>query len=136
MSLNQEVEMLRKIQLFAKVEPAKLKLLAFTSERAVFEAEEVLFRQGDQADAAYIIVEGEVAVDVESPSGGRTRVARLGHDEIVGEMGIIGDVPRTATVTAMRRTTTLKISKELFFRLLTDFPTMAVELMRVLAHRV
>ncbi len=36
----------------------------------------------------------------------------------------------------MRRTTTLKISKELFFRLLTDFPTMAVELMRVLAHRV
>ena len=52
MSLNEEVEMLRKIQLFAKVEPAKLKLLAFTSERAVFEADEVLFHQGDQADAA------------------------------------------------------------------------------------
>jgi len=45
MSLHEEVEMLRKIQLFAKVEPAKLKLLAFTSERAVFEADEVLFHQ-------------------------------------------------------------------------------------------
>ena len=136
MSLNEEVEMLRKIQLFAKVEPAKLKLLAFTSERAVFEADEVHFHQGDQADAAYIIVAGEVAIDVESPGGGRTRVARLGRDEIVGEMGIIGDVPRSATVTAINRTTTLKITKDLFFRLVTDFPTMAVELMRVLASRV
>ena len=136
MSLNQEVEMLRRIQLFSKVEPAKLKLLAFTSERAVFEAEEILFHQGDAADSAYIIVDGEVAVDVESPGGGRTRVARLGRDQIVGEIGILGDVPRTATVTASARTTTLKISKDLFFRMVSDFPTMAVEVMRVLAHRL
>ena len=136
MSLNEEVDMLRKIQLFSKVEPAKLKLLAFTSERAVFEAEEVLFRQGDQADAAYIIVAGEVAVDVESPTGRRTRVAQLGRDQIVGEIGILGDVPRTATVTALGRTTTLKITKDLFFRMVSDFPSMAVEVMRVLAHRV
>jgi CRP-like cAMP-binding protein len=136
MSLNEEVEMLRRIQLFSKVEPAKLKLLAFTSERAVFEVEEVLFHQGDPADAAYIIVDGEVAVDVESPNGGRTRVARLGRDQIVGEIGILGDVPRTATITATVRTTTLKITKDLFFRMVSDFPTMAVEVMRVLAHRV
>src|SRR5471032_2936568 len=95
MSLNEEVEMLRRIQLFSKVEPAKLKLLAFTSERAVFQAEEVLFHQ---ADAAYIIVAGEVAVDVESPGGGSTRVARLGKDQIIGEIGILADIPRTATI--------------------------------------
>src|SRR5476651_1889585 len=112
MSLNEEVEMLRRIQLFAKVEPAKLKLLAFTSERAMFQAEEVLFHQGDAADSAYIIVAGEVAIDVESPGGGSTRVAKLGKDQIVGEIGILADVPRTATVTATAPTTTLKISKE------------------------
>ncbi len=136
MSLNEEVEMLRRIQLFSKVDPAKLKLLAFTSERAVFQVEDVLFHQGDAADAAYIIVDGEVAVDVESPNGARTRVARLGKDEIIGEIGILGDVPRTATITATAPTTTLKITKDLFFRMVTDFPTMAVEVMRVLAHRV
>jgi CRP/FNR family cyclic AMP-dependent transcriptional regulator len=136
MSLNEEVEMLRRIQLFSKVEPAKLKLLAFTSERAVFQAEEVLFHQGDVADAAYIIVAGEVAVDVESPGGGRTRLTRLGKDEIVGEIGILADVPRTATITATAPTTTLKITKDLFFRMVSDFPTMAIEVMRVLAHRV
>lgn len=136
MSLNEEVEMLRRIQLFAKVEPAKLKLLAFTSERAVFKADEILFHQGDAADSAYIIVAGEVAIDVESPGGGSTRVAKLGKDQIVGEIGILADVPRTATVTATAQTTTLKISKELFFRMVSDFPTMALEVMRVLAHRM
>ena len=106
MSLKEEVDLLQRIPLFQNIEASKLKLLAFTSERAVFEAEEVLFHQGDAADAAYIIVDGEVAVDVESPRGGRTRVARLGRDQIVGEIGILGDVPRTATVTASARTTT------------------------------
>src|SRR6266436_4158444 len=136
MGLNEEVEMLRKIQLFSKVEPAKLKLLAFTSERAVFEAEEVLFHQGDQADAAYIIIGGQLAVDIELPNGGRIRVARPGPDQIVGEIGILGDVPRTATVSAIERTTTLKITKDAFFQMVSDFPSMAVEVMRVLAHRV
>jgi CRP/FNR family transcriptional regulator, cyclic AMP receptor protein len=136
MGLNEEVEMLRKIQLFSKVEPAKLKLLAFTSERAVFESNEVLFHQGDQADAAYIIIAGKLAVDIELPNGGRIRVAQPGPDQIVGEIGILGDVPRTATVSAVERTTTLKITKDAFFQMVSDFPTMAVEVMRVLAHRV
>src|SRR5258706_10398056 len=81
MSLNEEVEMLRRIQLFAKVEPAKLKLLAFTSERAVFQAEEVLFHQGDAADAPYIIVAGEVAGDGESPGGGGTQGGPAGEGQ-------------------------------------------------------
>ena len=72
----------------------------------------------------------------ESTSGGRTRVAWMGRDQIVGEIGILGDVPRTATVTALGRTTTLKITKDLFFRMVSDFPSMAVEVMRVLAYRV
>ena len=46
MSLNEEVELLRRIPLFAKIDPAKLKLLAFASERLTFEAEQELFRQG------------------------------------------------------------------------------------------
>ena len=58
MSLNEEVELLRNIPLFAKLEPSKLKLLAFTAERITYEADQVLFRQGEVGDAAYIIVDG------------------------------------------------------------------------------
>ena len=135
MSLNEEVELLRNIPLFAKLEPSKLKLLAFTSERITYEADQVLFNQGDVGDAAYIIVEGAASVLVETPDG-PLEVARLGRNDFVGEIAILCDVPRTATVKATARTVTLRITKDLFFRLVAEFPEMSVEIMRELAARL
>jgi CRP-like cAMP-binding protein len=134
-SLNEEVELLRNIPLFAKIEPSKLKLLAFTSERITFAPGQVLFSQGDMGDAAYIIAAGEAEVIVDSPNGPIT-VANLKKNDFVGEIAILCDVPRTATVKATTELVTLRISKELFFRLVTEFPQMAVEFMRELAHRL
>lgn len=135
MSLNQEVELLRAIPLFAKIEVSKLKLLAFTSERLTFETGQELCHQGDMGDAMYVIVEGSADVLIDTP-GGPLKVAELQKNEFVGEIAILCDVPRTATVTARERTTTLKITKDLFFRLVEEFPQMAVEIMRELAHRL
>lgn len=135
MSLNEEVELLRNIPLFAKLEPSKLKLLAFTSERLTFEEGQVLCQQGDMGDSAYIIVDGTADIIVETPTGPLT-VAVVGRNDFVGEIAILCDVPRTATVKATTKLTTLRISKDLFFRLVTEFPQMSVEIMRVLAHRL
>lgn len=135
MSLNEEVELLRNIPLFAKLEPSKLKLLAFTSERITYEADQVLFNQGDVGDAAYIIVEGAASVLVDTPDG-PLEVASLGRNDFVGEIAILCDVPRTATVKATARTVTLRITKDLFFRLVAEFPEMSVEIMRELAARL
>lgn len=135
MSLNEEVELLRNIPLFAKLEPSKLKLLAFTSERITYEAGQVLFQQGDVGDAAYIIVDGSASVLVET-GGGEIEVATLGRNDFVGEIAILCDVPRTATVKALSQTVTLRITKDLFFRLVAEFPEMSVEIMRELASRL
>jgi len=135
MTLQEDVERLRSIPLFAKIDPSKLKLLAFAAERVTYEPGEVLFRQGDIGDAAYIIVDGSAAVEVPSPSGPLT-VARLGRNDFVGEIAILCDVPRTATVRAAERLTTLKISKDLFFRMVCQFPQISVEVMRELARRL
>ena len=135
MSINQEVELLRNIPLFAKIEPSKLKLLAFTSERLTYQPDQVLCRHGDMGDAAYIIIEGEAAVRIAAASGD-IEVARLGAGDVVGEIAILCDVPRTATVSAVDRVTTLKITKELFFRLINEFPQIAIEIMRELAARL
>lgn len=135
MSIHEETEMLRRIPLFAKIDPARLRLLAFASERLAFSPGDELFHQGDSADAAYIIVDGQVDISVDIP-GGHLSVAKAGRDQIVGEIGIICDVPRTATVAAEQPTVALKVTKELFFQMVNDFPTMGVEIMRVLAHRL
>ncbi|MBM3573203.1 MAG: cyclic nucleotide-binding domain-containing protein [Alphaproteobacteria bacterium] len=135
MSLNEEVEVLRAIPLFSKIEPSKLKLLAFTSERLTYDSGQVLFNQGDMGDAAYIVMDGEAAVLINTPQG-RIQVAKLKSGDIVGEIAILCDVPRTATVQAVGQLTALRVSKDLFFRLVTEFPQMAIEIMRELAHRV
>ena len=135
MSLNEEVELLRNIPMFARIEPSKLKLLAFTSERLTFQSGQDLCVQGADGDSAFIIIEGGAEVIVDSPNGPMT-VAAMGRNDVVGEIAILCDVPRTATVRATTDLTALKISKDLFFRLVTEFPQMAVEIMRVLATRL
>jgi CRP-like cAMP-binding protein len=134
-SLNEDVDLLRNIPLFSKIEPSKLKLLAFASERVMFEAGQELFHQGDHADAAYIIIKGKADVAVDT-AGGEMLVARLEKNDIVGEIGILCDVPRTATVRAVDPVTTLAISRDLFFKMISDYPQMAIEVMRELAHRL
>ena len=135
MSLNEEVELLRNIPMFSKIDPSKLKLLAFASERVIFGQGQELFHQGDSGDTAYIIIDGDADVAVDTPTGEMT-VARLQKNDIVGEIGILCDVPRTATVRAVQSVTTLAISKDLFFQMVTEYPQMAIEVMRELAHRL
>ena len=135
MSINEEVELLQQIPLFAKIEPSKLKLLAFTSERLTFRSDDELFHQGDVGDAAYIIIGGEADV-ILSTDGGDILVATFKRNDIVGEIAILCDVPRTATVKAKGDVEVLKISKDLFFRMVGEFPQMAVEIMRELALRL
>lgn len=135
MSLNEEVELLRKIPLFAKIEPSKLKLLAFTSERLTYQGGQRLFQQGDVGDAAYIIIDGEASVRIRT-DGGEIQVAELGKGDVVGEIAILCDVPRTASVEATGKLITLRITKELFFRLVSEFPQISIEIMRELAARL
>lgn len=135
MSLNEEVELLRNIPLFANIEPSKLKLLAFTSERMTFQPSDLLCKQGDPGDSAFVIISGDAEVQVQTPKGPHT-VAKLGRNAIVGEIAILCDVPRTASVKATTKVESMVISKELFFRLVLEFPQMAVEIMRELARRL
>ena len=135
MSLDTDFAALRKIPLFRGVDDQKLRLLAFMSERTRFEAGEALMEEGDYGDVAYIILSGEADVVIRSPSGEQL-VATVGKNDFVGEIALLIDVPRTATVRSRTTLVALAIQKEHFFKLLTNFPDMAVEVMRALALRL
>ena len=135
MSLSEELEALRNIPMFSNVEPTQLKLLAFTSQRLTFGAGQDLFRLGDMGDCAYIIISGEADVLVDK-EGTEVVVAKAGKNELIGEIAILCNVPRTATVRAVTELTALKIPKDLFFRLIAEFPDMGVQVMAELARRL
>ena len=135
MSLSKDVEALSRIPLFAKVNPTKLKLLAFTSERLEYPSGDELFHQDDYGDAAYVLLKGEADILVDTPRSAMT-IATLGRNDIVGEIAILCEVPRTATVVAHGDVDALRVSKEGFFHLVTQFPQVGVEVMSALAAKL
>jgi CRP-like cAMP-binding protein len=135
MTLETEVQSLRQVPMFRDVDPARLKLLAFTSERVQFAAGQRFFQQGDAADAAYVLLDGRAEVRLNAP-GGEIVVAHLGRNALVGEMGILSDSPRSATIVAKEPTTALRIDKRVFLELLMQFPQMSIAVMRELAARL
>lgn len=135
MTLDTEVQSLRQVPMFRDIDPARLKLLAFTSERVQFAAGQRFFSQGDPADAAYVILEGKAEVVLETASGSLT-LAQLGENALVGEMGILSENPRSASIVAKTPATALRIDKRVFLELLSQFPQMSIAVMRELASRL
>ena len=135
MSLEEDASLLAKVELFANVAPRRLKLLALASSRVLFAPGQDLCVEGDEGNEAFILISGEADVKVTTPSGVAT-VARLKRHDIVGEMAILRDMPRTATVTAASDVTTLRIGKQDFLNVMREFPEVAVAVMRSLADRL
>ena len=135
MTLEAEVQSLRQVPMFKDIDPARLKLLAFTSERVQFAGGQRFFSQGDPSDSAYVILDGRASVLLNTPNG-EIQVAELGGNALVGEMGILSDSPRSATIAAAEPTTALRIDKRVFLELLAQFPQMALAVMRELAQRL
>jgi CRP-like cAMP-binding protein len=133
--LANEVDLLRRVPLFAGIEPSKLRLLAYTSDVVTFRQGKRLFRKGDPGDAAFIIISGEAEVIVSTDSG-EIPVAVLRDGDFLGEIAILCDVARTATVRARSELKTLKISKDTLLQIIRQFPEIGIEVMRTLAHRL
>ena len=111
------------------------KLLCFSADRLTFAAGQVIFNAGDVGDSAYVIIDGSVEISVPTPSGPIV-INEMGKNDLLGEIAIVGEVPRTATAKALTKLETLKISKELFLKIVHENPDAAVELIRILAARL
>ncbi len=135
MQYGDAITILRGIPLFCRLDMGKLKLLAFSSTTLRFEPGEELFREGDPADGAYVIENGEVEVLIGEP-GREVRVGRLGRHELFGEMAILLNKTRTATIRAIQPLDVLKIDADVFLRLVTENPDAALAVMRSLSERL
>ena len=105
----------------------------FTSEDLT--AGQLVFREGQPADAFYVIVSGSVAVTKRFPDGQR-ELACLHASDAFGEIGLLSDSPRIATVRAVEPTTLLRLGREEFSQLLSRAPVLQQRLRALAAERV
>jgi CRP-like cAMP-binding protein len=134
--LEKDVETLRNIPLFAGLPTARLKLIAYTAEIVSFEPGEVIVRQGDPADAVYIIAEGEAEVLLTDDEGHDMSLGTMGRNTLFGEIAVLCQGRRTTTVKAKERVVTFKISARLFLDLVRTSPEIGMQVMTVLAQRL
>lgn len=115
-----EVELLAEIPIFAPLPESTLERLAAQLETVNVPAGTVVIRQGDAGDKFYVVAEGEVEVTVDG-----VPTATLGRGDAFGEIALLRDVPRTATVTAKTQARLLALEGEVFVGAVTASPPSA-----------
>jgi hypothetical protein len=136
LSTVEQVLFLRRVQLFAELPPDDLRQIASVAEEITFEDGAAMARQGEPGDILFIIVSGEVLVTSTDDAGSQIELGRRHTGEYVGEMAIISDEKRMATLTAAGSVRTLSISQKQFREILRLRPEVALAVMAGLAHRL
>ena len=135
MSLNQAVQVLQEMPLFRNVDPKQLRVVAMMGESLTYRAGERLFEKGDEGDAAFIIIAGNVEVLVPA-KGGEQSVAILGKGEIFGELAVICDQTRSTAIAAKSELEALRLDRKVVLNLMREFPDITLELVRILGNRL
>jgi len=99
--------------------------------RRSFIADDVIFREGDKAEALFVIETGRVEIH-----GGHRVLAILGPGEFFGEMSLIDPSPRSATAVAATDVTLVPVSEKQFLKMISETPSFALDLLRLFARRL
>jgi HEAT repeat protein len=132
LSLMDRMVFLRRVGLFADLSPADLKHVAEAAIEHAHSTGQVLAAEGEPGEELHIVVEGEIAVRVDREG----EVARRGPGEYVGEMALLDQEPRMASLIATTETRTLTIDRRRFQRILRERPTASLAVMQVLSQRL
>jgi predicted MFS family arabinose efflux permease len=120
--LAPRLRMLEAMGIFAQASPPVLERLAAAAESVVAPAGTVIVREGDPADALYVIADGEVAVSARGDGDTVRPLATLTAPGYFGEIGLLEQIPRTATVETLSATTLYRIDGDTFLDALTTTP--------------
>lgn len=135
MSIEDEFEILSRIELFESLDPIQLKRLIFVSQRYSFRSGEYLCHQGDTSDNIFAIVQGECSILADSRHG-EIPIAVLGRGELLGEMAGITGEPRNASIKAKTDCEVIGFESELFIKTIINDPQTALRMMRLLSTRL
>jgi CRP-like cAMP-binding protein len=134
MALEDDVAKLARHAIFAALDPDALRLLAFSAETRVLRAGDVLFRRDEPSNGGFVVLSGSIALDSPDAGVSAARIAR--PPSLIGEIAVLTCTNRPATAIAREPSSVLRISQQLFRRVLSEHPDGAERLHQALAARL
>ena len=129
------VEFLRRVRLFHELDDHTLREIGNAAVEQRWEAGQEIVRQGDTGVGMFIVRSGKVEI-VQERTGQSEKLRDLGPGDVFGEMALLDEFPRSATVRAVEPTTCLGITRWHFRGILESHPAIALKLLPILTKRL
>ena len=134
MSLEHDIAFFEQVPSFAVLGKPALRILAIGAETKQLPSGAVLFYAGELADGGYVVQEGSLLLEPNSPREGEQFTA--GPGTLVGELALLTDTVCAATAIAKGPTVVIRISRSLFKKMLEGYPAAAVKLRDIMTGRL
>jgi CRP/FNR family transcriptional regulator, cyclic AMP receptor protein len=131
MARNTKIDQLRGVQMFSACTDKELAQIARACDELAVEADAVLVEEGAAGEDFFLVGTGEAEVS----RGGR-HVATLGPGQYFGELSLLDDAPRNASVTARTPMTLIRLRRREFSAILDSWPGVAHKLLQQMARRL
>jgi len=134
MALEDDIGKLSRNATFAALEPDALRLIAFSAETRILRAGDILFRRDEPSNGGFVVLSGSIALDASDLGASTARIVR--PPALIGDIAMLTQTVRPATAIAREPSSVLRISRQLFHRVLNEYPASAERLRRSLAARL
>lgn len=132
----ERVLLLKSLPMFSGVETEDLRVVAYVLQEEIFFKGERIFEIGDQGDHMYVIQSGRVGISIHPDPTRQEFVVERGESDCFGEMGILDEQPRSATVHVIEDTLTLALGRAQLHELITRCPPLALGMLRSISEKL
>ncbi len=130
------IEFLSSVEFFKDLNKSALKTLVEDFEPVYLRGQETLLHEGDLGDDMFVVVHGRLRVFLHADKENEEAISEVGAREAVGEIAILVDKPRTATVKAIRDTVLIKLSKKNYYKFVNVHPESGLNMAKACIERL
>ncbi len=134
--LGEKILLLKEIEIFSGLSPAELAAIATVTKELNYPEDRTVFKQNDVGETVFLVVDGEVEVIKERKDGDEMVIATIGVGDAFGEMALLEDELRSATIRTTKSSRFLIIHQQEFKETAMEYPRIALKICKVLSRRI
>lgn len=136
LSLGEKILLLKEIDIFSGLSASELAAIASVTEEMEMAEDQEVIKQNSVGETVYLIIDGQVSVIMEKEDGTRSVIDQMGSGAAFGEMALIDNSPRSATIRTLTPCRFLMLHKQEFKETAMEFPRIALQICSVLSQRI